>query len=76
MGSKQLGADINFAWPTPRSRSWAARGAINIIYRGEIKKAEEAGEDVAAVRTKLANEYTLQRRLTVSWQRSAASSTA
>ena len=26
--------------------------------RGEIKRAEEAGEDVAAVRTRLANEYT------------------
>ena len=34
------------------------QGAVNILYRGEIKKAEEAGADVAAVRTRLANEYT------------------
>jgi propionyl-CoA carboxylase beta chain len=34
------------------------QGAVNILYRGEIKRAEEAGEDVAAVRTRLANEYT------------------
>jgi propionyl-CoA carboxylase beta chain len=34
------------------------QGAVNILYRPEIKRAEEAGEDVAAVRTKLANEYT------------------
>ena len=34
------------------------QGAVNILYRGEIKRAEEAGEDVVAVRTRLANEYT------------------
>ena len=34
------------------------QGAVNILYRNEIKQAEGAGEDVAAVRTKLANEYT------------------
>jgi propionyl-CoA carboxylase beta chain len=34
------------------------QGAVNILYRGEIRAAEAAGEDVAAVRTKLANEYT------------------
>ena len=32
--------------------------AVNILYRGEIRKAEEAGEDVAAVRARLASEYT------------------
>ncbi|MBX3194013.1 MAG: acyl-CoA carboxylase subunit beta [Microbacteriaceae bacterium] len=58
MGSKQLGADINFAWPTAEIAVMGGQGAVNILYRGEIKKAEEAGEDVAAVRTKLANEYT------------------
>jgi propionyl-CoA carboxylase beta chain len=34
------------------------QGAVNILYRGEIKEAEANGEDVAAVRTRLANEYT------------------
>ncbi len=34
------------------------QGAVNILYRGEIKAAEANGEDVAAVRTRLANEYT------------------
>jgi propionyl-CoA carboxylase beta chain len=34
------------------------QGAVNMLYRGEIKKAEEEGADVNAVRTKLANEYT------------------
>ena len=58
MGSKQLGADINLAWPTAEIAVMGGQGAVNILYRGEINRAEEAGEDVAAVRTKLANEYT------------------
>jgi propionyl-CoA carboxylase beta chain len=51
MGSKQLGADVNLAWPTAEIAVMGGQGAVNILYRGEIKKAEEAGEDVAAVRT-------------------------
>src|ERR1041384_7928263 len=58
MGSKQLGADLNYAWPTAEIAVMGGQGAVNILYRGEIKKAEEAGEDVAAVRTRLANEST------------------
>ncbi|WP_422386390.1 acyl-CoA carboxylase subunit beta [Cryobacterium breve] len=58
MGSKQLGADINLAWPTAEIAVMGGQGAVNILYRAEIKKAEAADEDVAAVRTRLANEYT------------------
>jgi propionyl-CoA carboxylase beta chain len=58
MGSKQLGADVNLAWPTAEIAVMGGQGAVNILYRGEIRKAEEAGEDVTAVRTRLANEYT------------------
>lgn len=58
MGSKQLGADMNLAWPTAEIAVMGGQGAVNILYRNEIKEAEAAGEDVAAVRTRLANEYT------------------
>ena len=58
MGSKQLGADINLAWPTAEIAVMGGQGAVNILYRGEIKAAEAAGEDVAAVRARLASEYT------------------
>jgi len=58
MGSKQMGADINLAWPTAEIAVMGGQGAVNILYRDKIKAAEEAGEDVAAVRTRLANEYT------------------
>jgi propionyl-CoA carboxylase beta chain len=58
MGSKQLGADINLAWPTAEIAVMGGQGAVNILFRDRIKAAEEAGEDVAAVRAKLAAEYT------------------
>ena len=58
MGSKQLGADMNLAWPTAEIAVMGGQGAVNILYRNEIKAAEAAGEDVAAVRARLANEYT------------------
>jgi propionyl-CoA carboxylase beta chain len=58
MGSKQLGADINLAWPTAEIAVMGGQGAVNILYRNEIKAAEAAGEDVAAVRARLASEYT------------------
>ncbi|MDO9063270.1 MAG: acyl-CoA carboxylase subunit beta [Microbacterium sp.] len=58
MGSKQLGADINLAWPTAEIAVMGGQGAVNILYRGELKRAQAAGEDVNAVRTRLANEYT------------------
>jgi len=58
MGSKQLGADLNFAWPTAEIAVMGGQGAVNILDRDEIKEAEAAGEDVAAVRARLASEYT------------------
>ena len=58
MGSKQLGADLNYAWPTAEIAVMGGQGAVNILYRNEIREAEAAGEDVAAVRARLASEYT------------------
>ena len=58
MGSKQLGADINLAWPTAEIAVMGGQGAVNILFRDKIKAAEAAGEDVAAVRAQLAAEYT------------------
>ncbi|MFM1779029.1 MAG: hypothetical protein RIS51_174 [Actinomycetota bacterium] len=58
MGSKQLGADINLAWPTAEIAVMGGQGAVNILFRDKIKEAEEKGLDVAAVRDQLAKEYT------------------
>ena len=57
MGSKQLGADLNLAWPSAQIAVMGAQGAANIVYRKTLKAAEEAGEDVDAKRGELIQEY-------------------
>ena len=57
MGSKAIGADMNFAWPCSQIAVLGATGAVNIIHRKDFVKAKEAGEDVDALRAKLAAEY-------------------
>jgi propionyl-CoA carboxylase beta chain len=41
MGSKHLGADINLAWPTAQIAVMGAQGAVNILYRNDLKEADE-----------------------------------
>jgi len=43
MGSKHLGADMNFAWPTAEVAVMGAEGAVNILYRREIADAADPG---------------------------------
>ena len=53
MGSKHLGADMNIAWPTAQIAVMGAQGAVNILYRGELKDAD----DPEARRAELITEY-------------------
>ena len=53
MGSKHLGADINLAWPTAQIAVMGAQGAVNILYRNDLKNAEDP--DVR--RAELVQEY-------------------
>jgi propionyl-CoA carboxylase beta chain len=53
MGSKHLGADLNFAWPTAQIAVMGAQGAVNILYRSELKDAA----DPVALRAELMAEY-------------------
>ncbi|WP_081867370.1 acyl-CoA carboxylase subunit beta [Bifidobacterium bombi] len=57
MGSKSIGADMNFAWPTSQIAVLGAQGAVNIIHRRDLQKANDEGEDVDALRKKLVTEY-------------------
>jgi propionyl-CoA carboxylase beta chain len=41
MGSKHLGADLNFAWPTAQIAVMGAQGAVNILYRKELAAASD-----------------------------------
>jgi propionyl-CoA carboxylase beta chain len=53
MGSKHLGADINLAWPTAQIAVMGAQGAVNILYRQELRDAA----DPEAERARLITEY-------------------
>lgn len=41
MNSKHIGADMNFAWPSAEIAVMGARGAAEIIFKGEIAKAQD-----------------------------------
>lgn len=41
MSSKYLGTDITYAWPTAEVAVMGAEGAVQILFRNEIKEAED-----------------------------------
>jgi propionyl-CoA carboxylase beta chain len=53
MGSKYLGSDINFAWPSAEIAVMGAQGAVNILYRTELTEAK----DPVGKRSELIDEY-------------------
>lgn len=53
MCSKDLGADIVFAWPTAEVAVMGAEGAVKVLYRKELKEAE----DVKAKNKELMDDY-------------------
>jgi propionyl-CoA carboxylase beta chain len=53
MGSKQIGGDVVFAWPTAEIAVMGGQGAVNILYRKEIAEAK----DPEALRAQLVAEY-------------------
>src|SRR4051795_11132665 len=55
MGSKHLGADLNFAWPTAQIAVTGAAGAVSILYRKEMAGLE--GDELAARRRELQQHY-------------------
>ena len=57
MGSKDMGADLVFAWPTAQIAVMGASGAVGFIYRKELKQAATEGKDVAEVMKGYEQEY-------------------
>ena len=53
MSSKHIRADLNVAWPTAEIAVMGSEGAVNIIFRKEIKESE----DPEKMRQKLTEEY-------------------
>ena len=66
MGSKHLGADLNLAWPTAQIAVMGAQGAVNILYRNELKTADDPealrAELITAYDDTLANPYVAAER--------------
>ena len=53
MNSRALRADVVFAWPTAQIAVMGAQGAVNVIHRRELAKADDPDER----RTELIGEY-------------------
>ena len=56
MCSQEMGADVVYAWPTAEIAVMGAEGAVKILYRKELKEAE----DPRAMSTELAADYRAQ----------------
>lgn len=53
MGSKHLGADVNFAWPTAQIAVMGAEGAVNVLHKRTLATAENPEQ----LRQELIDEY-------------------
>jgi propionyl-CoA carboxylase beta chain len=53
MASKHIRTDVNFAWPTAEIAVIGPDGAVNVLYRRELERAE----DPDALRTRLIAEF-------------------
>lgn len=56
MSSKHIRGDINLAWPSAEIAVMGAEGAVNIIFRNELKEAEKLGK-LKERRAQLLEEY-------------------
>ena len=66
MNSKHIGADMNFAWPTAEIAVMGAKGAVEIIFKKEIREADNSEEKLkekeAEYAYKFAHPYRAARR--------------
>jgi propionyl-CoA carboxylase beta chain len=66
MSSKHIRGDFNVAWPSAELAVMGPDGAVNIVFRKELEKAEDAAqrkaELVAEYREKFANPYIAAQR--------------
>jgi len=61
MGSKHLRADLNYAWPTGEIAVMGPDGAVNIVFRNDLERAEDREATrqrlIADYKEKFANPY-------------------
>jgi len=57
MASKHLRGDVNYAWPTAEIAVMGPKGAVEIIFRGDIGDQKKIDERTEEYRTKFANPF-------------------
>ena len=57
MSSKHLRGDVNFAWPTAEIAVMGAKGAVEIIFRGDLDDANNIAQRTEEYREKFANPF-------------------
>tara|TARA_Y100000590_G_scaffold171723_1_gene196396 strand:+ start:1103 stop:2635 length:1533 start_codon:yes stop_codon:yes gene_type:complete len=57
MSSKHLRGDINYAWPTAEIAVMGPKGAVEIIFRGDLKDKKKISERTEEYREKFANPF-------------------
>src|SRR4029453_165386 len=61
MASKHIRTDVNFAWPSAEIAVMGAEGAVGILYRRELKEAQDKesarNAKIAELESKFANPY-------------------
>jgi propionyl-CoA carboxylase beta subunit len=62
MSSKHLRGDVNFAWPSAEIAVMGPKGAVEIIFRGELGDAERMAAREAEYRDTFANPFIAGRR--------------
>jgi propionyl-CoA carboxylase beta chain len=66
MASKHIRTDVNYAYPTAEIAVMGPEGAVNIVYRRELQKAEDPeklrAEKVEEFRSRFANPYVAAER--------------
>jgi propionyl-CoA carboxylase beta chain len=57
MSSKHLRGDVNFAWPTAEIAVMGPKGAVEIIFRGDLGDEEKIAQRTEEYRQKFANPF-------------------
>ena len=57
MSSKHLRGDVNYAWPTAEIAVMGPKGAVEIIFRGDLKNKKKIEERTEEYREKFANPF-------------------
>jgi propionyl-CoA carboxylase beta chain len=57
MSSKHIRGDFNFAWPSAEIAVMGSKGAVEIVFRKEIKNAEDEAKRIEEYKRKFANPF-------------------